>query len=461
MKKKVLIGLFVLVFMIQLVNAAEVCVIVDYGSGGENKPDSKCIDIDEGKNGYELLNEIGWNIKWKDWGGTLGHSICSINDLGYDESTCWGNEGYWNFNLIENGEWYHVIDKGFDGTPHYETVDGDFVGLAFGPDGAKPEMFKVNITRIYVDGEKQSDSKTRSGKIVDVFPGSVVEFRIELENLYDSGTDIEITDISIEGTIEEINDGEDIDEEISDFDLDADRKKTEELKFEIPLKAEAKDRLVRIEINAKDDAGIKYETEFTYDLEVKKEDHKLKITKAELDKASYKCGENALLSLYVLNIGAKEENVNLKIVNEDLKLEINEAFGLSNDPSEESSKYEKRFNIWLPRNISKVTYPITITANYGAQKETANVNLVVSECEKKTGSTPAEEVEESNTDVGAGQSNQEGGIEAEKETKPGEMTKIAGAGKITENLPFVLIAVLGVLIVLIIALLAIFWVFRR
>ena len=40
--------------------------------------------------------------------------------------------------------------------------------------------------------------------------------------------------------------------------------------------------------------------------------------KAELDKEAYKCDENALLDLSILNIGAENEDVNLEITNDAL-----------------------------------------------------------------------------------------------------------------------------------------------
>lgn len=463
---------FALLFLIRLVNAAEVCVVAYYPSG---EADSKCIDMAEGKNGYNLMQEVGWSLLWSP-NTTYGHMLCKIKDIGTEVSGnfCAYSGDFWNIVLNRNNKWVHLpvgLDapgncwnydiNSWDG--HYCTKDGDVLGFAFGSAGSKPEMFKANITKVYVDGEKQKESNVRRGKITDVFPGSTVEIKIELENLYDSATDIEIVDISTEGTIEEIDDGDDIEEEIKEFDLGADRKDSKTLKFEIPLEVEAKDRLLTIEIKAEDDAGIKYEKEFTYDLEVEKEKNELKIIKAELNKDSYKCGENALLSFSLINIGAKEENVNLKIVNEDLKLDINEDFELSNDAFEESSKYENRFNIRIPENIDKMAYPITITAEYGTEKEAANLNLVVNECEKKAVINAGEkkEVKESKeiTDVQTGEISKEVQTGGKKEIKEAETTTIEE--KINNNMGLVLTVVLGILVVLVVLLLVIFWVIKR
>lgn len=467
--KKIWIFILTLVLIIQLVNAAEVCVVVDYG---DNEPDSKCIDIDEGKNGYELLNKMGWSLLWSPE-TMYGHMLCKIKDVGTDISGkyCAYSGDFWNIILNRDNQWVHLpvgLDapgncwnydiNSWDG--HYCTKDGDVLGFAFGAAGSEPNMFKVNISKIYVDGEKQTDSNVRRGRIVDIFPNSEIELKIELENLYDSSTDIEIVEISIKGTIEEIDNGEDIEEEIGEFDLKADMKSSKMLKFGIPLEVEAKDRLLKIEIKAKDDADIKYEKEFNYDLEIEKEDYKLKIIKADLDKSSYKCGTNAFLDFSILNIGAKNEVVKLQITNDDLKLNVNENFELSNNAFEESSKYEKRFNIRLPDNIDKKTYPITITAEYGSKKEIGNVNLVVGECEKKESKNETKELkeEEEITGVQMEQSPKEEKTEADKE----ELKEVTIIDEETnKNLPFVLTAVLIILIVIIVALLLIFWVVRK
>lgn len=468
--KRIVISLLVLIFIVQLVNAAEVCVVVDYGGVGEAETDSKCISIDEGKNGYDVLEATGFDVLWSPV-SMWGQMVCKINDVGTDVNTqtgsCEYSGDFWNFVLMDGTKWGHS-PVGLNGgdecwnrdfswsdwskVVHYCVKDGDFLGFAFGEEGAEPNMFKVNITKIYVDGEKQSESKTRGGKIIDVFPESKVELKIELENLYHSSTDIEIRDVSIEATIEEIDDGEDIEEDVNEFDLDADRKTTKELVFTIPLEVEAKDRLLRIEVKAKDDAGIKYEIEFTYDLEVEKEDHKLKILKAELDKDSYRCGENALLEFSILNIGDKDEDVDLEIVNEDLGIDINKDFELSNDVYEESSRYNSKFNIWIPDNLDKGAYPVTITASYGREEEIRNVDLVISECE---GAKESEEV----MGVQTGRTSKKVEINESKEAELGEVGIIKE--RITENLPLILGIVLVVLVVVIIGLFLMFWVLRK
>ena len=463
--RKIIISLLMLVLMIQLVNAAEVCIVAYYGAEGA---DSECFEIDEGKIGYELIEETNWDLLWSPV-SAFGRMVCKINDIGTDVSGqyCEYNGDFWNLVLNRDGKWLH-LPIGLDApggcwnydmnswSGHYCTKEGDVLGLAFGPAGSEPEMFNVNISKIYVDGEKQSDSKTKGGKIVDVFSESQVKVKIDLENLYKHTTDMDITDISIEGTIEEIEDGDDINEELSEFDLEADKKTTKDLEFMIPLEVEAKDRLLKITIKAEDDAGIKYEQKFTFDMEVEKENYKLKITNSELNKESYKCGENALLDFSLLNIGAKDEKVKLNIVNEELGLNIVESFELSNDVYDESSMYEKRFNIWLPDGSKVDVYPITITASYDGE-ETETVDLSVSNCDGQVAVTQPE-AGEIVTGVQIGDVSDESAV-IEAELIEEDTTVMESV--ITNNLPLVLTGVLVVIVMIIFALGIGFFIIRK
>jgi hypothetical protein len=51
MMKRILTLLMILI-MVNVVCAAEVCVIVDYGKDSDLETDSKCVDVDGAANGY-------------------------------------------------------------------------------------------------------------------------------------------------------------------------------------------------------------------------------------------------------------------------------------------------------------------------------------------------------------------------------------------------------------------------
>ena len=74
-------ALIVALLIIPLVAAGEVCVVVDYGDG---EPDSKCLNIEDGKSGYDLLESTGFEILWTPE-SEYGHMVCRINDVGLQE----------------------------------------------------------------------------------------------------------------------------------------------------------------------------------------------------------------------------------------------------------------------------------------------------------------------------------------------------------------------------------------
>ena len=93
-----------LIFVIQIVNAAEVCVVA-YSDEEEKVVTSKCLDIDEGKNGYELMEDTGWTLLWTPETG-FGHMLCEINDIGTEVSGQWCaySGDFWNIVLNRDGK---------------------------------------------------------------------------------------------------------------------------------------------------------------------------------------------------------------------------------------------------------------------------------------------------------------------------------------------------------------------
>src|SRR3989338_709048 len=97
---------------------------------------------------------------------------------------------------------------------------------------------------VFSDVDVKVGSKTsknlEDGDTIDdeAEPGDTVEFRIEVRNNFTDAEDLDIEDITVEVTIEEVDDGDDIDEESSDFDLKAGRDKKVTLKFQLPIEVE-------------------------------------------------------------------------------------------------------------------------------------------------------------------------------------------------------------------------------
>jgi hypothetical protein len=445
MKKMIFL---MLVLLACTVSAADVCVVVDYGKESDLEPDSKCVDVDAGISGYELMQETGWSSEWQN-----NAYLCSVNDVGYEGGNCFGDKG-WMYFIALDGEWFFpsVVLAGAgecwnrnknSAVGDYCTKSGDTLVFLYGKWGDEPDMFKINVSRVEVDGKKQTKITSNGGKIQNALPGSKIKFRIELENLYDSSTDITIKDISIEGTIEEIEDGGNIEEDISEFDLDADRKVTQDLEFEIPLEVEDKDRLLKIEYTARDDAGIRYDGEFTYDLEVQKEGDEVRILEAALDKEGYTCGENGLLSISLLNTGKNNENVVLELVNEELGINAEYRFKLSNDVYEAASSYKNQLNVPIPSDANVGAYPLKVIANYGSTKAIEDVELRIKTCE----GTSKQDVEVTNAPIKVEQ------IQGGSATVQNDQENLQVVGFKPSILESLLIGILGAFVIMIVVLL--------
>lgn len=232
-------------------------------------------------------------------------------------------------------------------------------------------------------------------------PGDTVEFRIEVKNNFTDAEDLEIEDITVEVTIEEIDDGDDFEEESADFDLDAGDDKKVTLKFQIPLEVEEDDFDVIIRAEGDDENNTDQEIEIRVKLEVEKESHLLKITRASLSPAEVSCNrKNVQLSTNVINIGNEdEEDVTVQVVNSDLGIDLKEQVEeLTAEPNEDESRFSKVYTFNVPNNADSGSYPIILRALYDddRKKSEETALLTVNECltsNKETASTEEEDVE--------------------------------------------------------------------
>ena len=242
-------------------------------------------------------------------------------------------------------------------------------------------------------GSKTSKN-VRNGDTIreEAEPGDSVEFRVEVKNNFTSAENIEIEDISVEVTIEEIDDGDDLEEESKDFDLRPGNDKRVTLKFKVPLEVEEETFDVLIEADGDDENGTSQRAIMRLKLEVEKETHMLKITRATLNPEEVECRRNNVqVGVSVINIGNEdEEDVSIQVVNQELGIDLKEEIDeLTAEPNEEESKFSKVFSFDVPSDAEDGSYSISVRALYDENRKKAEetLTLTVNECE-------AEEVEE-------------------------------------------------------------------
>ncbi len=391
---------FVFVFLAATASAANVCVVVDYNNGNVK---SECVDISEDSNGYDTLEATSFNIEWSDE-SLWGHALCKIDNIGNDVqgTGCEWTDNYWSFNQIIDREWKH-LPIGFDaGTEcwngdmsswdgHYCAKDNDVLGLVFGSGSKLPNLIGIDNVEVSVDGDKKSGANEDGGAIKDVEPGSNIKLEIEIKNLYDKDSDITLESVTAIGTIYKIDDGDDVEDESDEKDIDAGRTKTINLELEVPLEVEDKEFDFDLVIKAEDSIGVAYEKIIHYTVDVKKEKHDVRISRAELTSPVLKCSRTTNLNVNVVNMGSEEEDVVLKIINTELELIKQLSFELDNDPFDDDSKYNTKFTITIDEEQEAGVYPLMIRVDYSSKTTENIVELELEDCE--------ENIEETKTNV--------------------------------------------------------------
>ncbi len=230
-----------------------------------------------------------------------------------------------------------------------------------------------------VDGERIDE---------EAKPGDNIEFKIEVKNNFTRDEDLEIEDITVEATIEEIEDNDDFEEESSDFDLDADRDKRVTLRFQVPLEVEEDTFDVVITAEGEDKNGTDHKATMRLKLEVDKENHLLKITKKSIVPEKVDCNRNNVqIVTTLINIGNEdEEDVIFYLINQNLGLNIRDAIGeLKAEPNEKESIFSKIYPFNVPNEVKEGSYPITLKAVYDKERKKVeeSIILTVTDCPEK------------------------------------------------------------------------------
>ncbi|MBI2657768.1 hypothetical protein HYX08_03685 [Candidatus Woesearchaeota archaeon] len=259
-------------------------------------------------------------------------------------------------------------------------------------------MFLVNVAYaagsklIFSDVDVKVGSKTsknlndRDTIDDEAEPGDSIEFRVETSNNFTSTEDLKIEDISVTVTIEGIDDGDDLEEESQDFNLNPGRDKKITLKFQTPIEVDEDSFDVTIHAEGEDENGTDHEADMRLTLEVDKESHLLKITRASLSPAEVSCNrKNVQAAVTVINIGNEdEEDVTVQVLNSDLGVELSQDAGeLTAEPNEDESRFSHIFAFNVPSDAEAGSYPVVVRALYDENRKKAEetITLTVSDCE--------------------------------------------------------------------------------
>ncbi|MDP7457292.1 MAG: hypothetical protein QGH47_01065 [Candidatus Woesearchaeota archaeon] len=264
---------------------------------------------------------------------------------------------------------------------------------------------RLIIEDVEVDVGDDTDSNVNDGETISkkAEPGDEVKFTVDIRNGFSKASDIDLEDVIITITIEDIDDSDDLEEESDEFDIDAGDNEDEVITFQIPEDAEEDTYDVIIEVEADDSDGNNHETQIEVKLRVDRERHKLIIQRSTLENNINTCKRTNSLTILAKNIGSNEEDESvLTIVNQDLGINTRDFFELEEDPDDSDSEFSKTVNFKLPDNLANGDYPIDVRLYYDTDKlvDTENVILKVADCATAT-TTPSDSGSETPSDDGA------------------------------------------------------------
>ena len=411
MKKLLLVWAVLFISIVNISYAANVGIVVEFQDGSVK---TDCVNADGNTNGYNLLQESAFGILWSPE-SAFGSLICRIDGegTGIQGNFCEYFGEFWNFNVLFNGEnkWMHspVGHNGPGGcwnrkessfAGHYCAVDEDVLGYKFG-EGAEEtplmsykdvcEKLDVKNLKAYANGKKDGNADESGGKI-EAIPGSRIDVKIELENLYKE--DIKIEDISIEGIIEDVS-GSDLEGEES-FRLDSGSSKEATLTFNVPKEAEEGDYDLIIEINGENERGFKYSKKIEFSVEIEKKEDYAIFDELEFSSGSARCGGSANLLVAILNLGSNKESAALKIFNDDLAINIEDKFDL--DIESPGNRAGKTYKIAIPSGVKSGVHNITADLIYNSKIEQSAAELNVM-CEANPAASEAKIGEDEKTNA--------------------------------------------------------------
>ena len=384
-KTRILFVSFILmIFLVQIANAANVGVIARLKDSTEQ---SWCLSLTDGSTAKDALDATDLNLEWSGFGSMA--YLLTVNEVPPDYAN---NEGWSFWHQNSNGDSFEESSVGFAG--YTVSTSGTSIGLsysAYDPDNdyrylTSPSFLpyddcigklKIKNIKVYVDGKKESGADEDGGKI-DVVPGSKLELKIEIENLYTDSEDIRIEDIAVEGVLESIDDGDDIDDEANDFNLNPEKDNEVSLSFDIPLEVEEDSYDLAVTIEGENENSFPYLEEIEFEVDVDKEKHDIIFDKFKFSNNNVDCSSSASLGVKVINLGVNDESVRLAILNEELGVNIQESFELSEYPFEKDNSFSKTYKIVLPSDINPGVYLLRADLFYGNDIESsiAELNIV-------------------------------------------------------------------------------------
>ncbi|MBI4440077.1 hypothetical protein HY638_03835 [Candidatus Woesearchaeota archaeon] len=212
----------------------------------------------------------------------------------------------------------------------------------------------IRGVKVYADSQLQYGS-------VDVHPNSNITITITIKNQFSSDDDIDLEDIEVKVKVSEIDDGDDLEIEFDEFDLEPGEEKNLAASFLIPYAID--EDTFPMEITARGDGdGVTYKDDDLVNLVVKKETHKVVVSDASFS-STPKCGESTVLNLEITDTGKEDEdNVILELESDYLGYSFRDT-DIDLQEGEDDSQFSRQYALQVPAN-AKGDYTLVATLTY-------------------------------------------------------------------------------------------------
>lgn len=324
------------------INPTEDSIVVDQGES-----ESVVLDItNEGNVAYDLVTlSFDSEDPFEDDGG-------NVIDVTFDQNDFSLNPGQTRQVTItvtpEDDQYLGYLTENVKVT----AKDGDIEDVKY---------FELNIdtTSDIVDVDLDDEDLDE-----DFEPGDSFHFEINVENI----ADYDLEDIEIKVWVIDIDDGSDLSEEASKFDLDEGDVDDARFEFEVPLNVDEDeyDIKVRVQGEEKDDSSNDFEVTkiFRNQVDVTKDDsYEVYFEDIQVSSSDLRCGSEFFISMDLYNIGDNNlDDMYVKLFINELDLEYtSETFNLDADDGDDREK-SLQFTVRLPSNLDKNSYEMKFYA---------------------------------------------------------------------------------------------------
>ncbi len=260
-----------------------------------------------------------------------------------------------------------------------------------------------------VTGGGKEDLSVSGGKVtgdLEVQPGTKLNIDFTLDNLCTDDPKIDNdADCDIDVELEELCDDCDKDNQDQNLDVDAEKKEDASFNFEIPTEADDGKYDLEVDIKCDDKDGAKNYNVFngTISLEVTKETHQVYLSELTLNPTLVSCVRKPTLTVEVANVGEKDENVELSVSNQELGIQVNEFFKLSEGDvtDDEDTRRRKAYTLNIDDSVKAGNYQIAVDAYYNANKDVEEefLTLIIQDCGADTTPSTAKPTTSTGTTV--------------------------------------------------------------